>query len=140
MRKSKSVLWLKPMIFLLNSLIYKQIQICTLALTHHFSVLFLYPYSSKFKSVLGLKPMIFLLISFIYKQIQICTSAQTHDFFAHFLHIQANPNLYFGQTPTFFCLFSLYRWENPNLYFGWNPWFFCSFPLYISKSKSVLRL
>ena len=48
--------------------IFKQIQICTSAQSHDFSVDFLYVYVSKSKSVLCLNPMIFLLISFIHQK------------------------------------------------------------------------
>ena len=98
----------------------KEIQICTLALTHYFYAHFLCQYSSKFKYVLRLNPMIFLLISFMY--------------------MLANPNLYLVSIPWFFCLFPSCIKRSPNLYFSSHPSFFSLIPLYTFREWVVKRI
>ena len=61
----KSLLCVKPIIFLPISFVYHSFQIFTSAQPHHFSS-FSYMIWYKFKPLLRHKPMIFLLISFIY--------------------------------------------------------------------------
>ena len=76
----------------------------------------------------------FLFCFFVW---QICTSGQTHLFSSFFLYINANPNLYFGSNPWFFCLIPFFIIGNPNLYFGWNPQFLCLILLSIFKQIQI---
>merc|ERR1739838_1064321 len=101
--------------------IFKQIQICTLAQSHDFSVDFLYVYVSKSKSVLRLNPMIFLLISFIH---------------------QKKSKSVLQLSPIFFLSNSSYTFNEIQICTLANHMIFCLFPLYknICKSKSVFWL
>merc|ERR1712208_262213 len=144
-------------------LIFKQIQICTLAQSHDFSVDFLYVYVSKSKSVLRLNPMIFLLITWVHQkrsksvlqlspifflsnsaytfnEIQICTSANPIFFSANFLYkkIYANPNLYFDSNPSVFSLIPQYTMKSKSVLQP-SP-FFCLFYLYIYRQIQICTL
>ena len=86
---------------------FKQIQICTSAQSHDFSVDFVYVYVSKSKSVLCLNPITFLLISFIHRKKSKSVLWPIIFLSNSSVYIQWNPNLYFSKPCECFCSFPL---------------------------------
>ena len=155
----KSLLRVKPMIFLLISFIYQIFQMFTLAQPHDFSS-FSYMIYYKFKLLLSAKDMIFLLISFIYQVFQRFTLAQHRDFsfisemISYILKslLGAKPMIFLPAPSIFHISFIFFLlWSKPmifllnffvswisNLYLGPTLWSFSFSYIIQDKSKPLL--